>query len=349
MKIFERWLGINRYLYNSALEHRITAYKSTKVSITKYEQYNELPQIKKDLPFVALVYSDVLQETLDRVDKAFKAFFRGSGFPRFQGKKFYTSFTFKRNISVQGNYIKLPKIGLVKFFNSREIPGEIKTATIKKQIDGWCVCISAKIETQPITIDNSHAIGIDKGISIFAATSDCKKIITPLFLEPTLCKMRVLQRKLARQKKGSNSREKTKIRIAKLHLKIARQRNDFLHKVSTQIAQEYSACYVEDLKIKNMTKLNSTLSRRLLDSGFYNFRLLLKYKFEFRGNTFLAVPPHYTSQTCNVCGYTDKENRTSQSKFKCSSCGHTDNADINAAKNIKAKGISFVSKRKAVA
>lgn len=346
---FERWLGINRYLYNAALEHRITAYQSAKVSITKYDQYNELPQIKNDLPFVGLVYSDVLQETLDRVDKSFKNFFNGSGFPRFQGRKFYNSFTFKRSFKIQPNKIKLPKIGWVRFFNSRTIQGKMKTATIKKQIDGWYICIAVEQQVDDISIDDSQAVGIDVGVAKFAYLSDGTYIESPLFLEPLLRKLRILQRKLARQQKGSNRREKTRQKIARLHMKIKNQRQDYLHKKSTIIADNYSSCYVENLKIKNMVKLNSTLSRRMLDSGFYDFRLKLQYKFKERSKHFDIVNPAYTSQTCNACGAIDKKSRISQSEYVCTSCGIQTNADENAAKNIMSKGIAQSRKRGALA
>lgn len=346
---FEQWLGTCRFLYNNALEHRITAYKSNGTSISKYEQYNELPAIKKELPWIADVHSDVLQEVLDRIDKAYKAFFNGSGFPKFQGKKFYNSFTFKRSYVVDEKTIKLPKIGEVRYYNSRSIVGKPKYATIKKEIDGWYICICCEQESKPITIDNSHAIGIDLGIAHFATFSDGSFLDTPLFLEPNLRKLRILQRKLSRQKKGSNSREKTKNQISKIHQKIKRQRTDFLHKWSTLIADEYSACYIEDLQIQNMLKLNSGLSRKMTDSGFYSFRQKLEYKFKERGKFFLAVAPHYTSQECNSCGHIDKKSRVSQSEFICTSCGHIENADISASKNIKAKGIRFSSERGALA
>jgi putative transposase len=134
-----------------------------------------------------------------------------------------------------------------------------------------------------------------------------------------------------------------------LHLKITRQRNDFLHKQSTNIANAFSACYVENLKLQNMDKLNSTLSRRMKDSGFGQLKELLKYKFKNQSKHFDTVNPAYTSQTCSACGEVDKGSRRSQSEYVCTSCGHTENADKNAAKNIRVKGILSGTKRKAVA
>lgn len=341
VKTFDSWINICRYVYNSALEHRITSYKSAGVSVSKYEQYNELPAIKKELPWMAAVHSDVLQESLDRVDKAYKSFFKGSGFPKFQKKGFYRSFTYKRSFKVSDKHIKLPKIGEVKYFNSRPIPEGCKTkiATITKELDGYYISICIEFPPKPTLVDNSQAVGVDAGIVHFATLSDGKFIDSPYFLEPNLVKLRLLQRRLNRQKKGSNSREKTKHQIAKLHMNIRRKRSDYLHKTSTNLVLKYSAVYVENLKIRNMTKLNSTLSRRMLDNGFYSFRRFLDYKCRFAGKNFEAVPPHYTSQTCTDCGDIDKRSRISQSEFVCTSCGFMSNADLLASKNIRDKGI----------
>jgi len=347
--IFHQWLGTCRYLYNSALEHRISYFKDTGEGVSKYDQYNELPQIKRELPFVAKVYSDVLQEVLDRIDKSYKLFFKGGGFPKFKNKYSYNSFTYKRNYKINENKVKLPKIGWVKFFNSRPIKGKPKTATLIFKNNSWFISIVCEQEIQSKPIDDSQAVGIDVGIAKFAYLSDGSFIESPYFLEPNLGKLRLLQRKLSRQKKGSNSIEKTKRQISKLHNKIKNQRKDFLHKVSTNIEQFYSSCYVEDLKISNMTKLNSTLSRRMLDNGFYSFRLMLEYKFKHNSKHFLSVNPAYTSQMCSSCGAVDKKSRLSQSEYLCTNCGFVDNSDLNAAKNIRAKGISFGTKRKVLA
>lgn len=347
-KTIIEWLGICRYLYNNALEHRITAYQSNGTSISKYDQYNELPAIKKDLPFIKKVYSDTLQEVLDRIDNSFQRFFSGAGFPKFRNKHNYNSFTFKRNYKVTEDYIQLPKIGKVAYFNSRSIPenGTPKYASIIRKYDGYYICISVEFDIPEPSIDDSQAIGIDAGVKHFATLSNDTHIDSPYFLEPCLKKLRKLQRKLSRQQKGSNSREKTKKQISKLHLKIKRRRQDFLHKKSTKLANWFSSCYVENLKISNMTKLNSTLSRRMLDNGFRTFRNMLDYKFKEQGKHFLAVPPQYTSQKCNSCGCVDSKSRASQSEFVCTSCGHISNADINAAKNILASGRSLSAKRK---
>lgn len=318
-----------------------------KKSISKYDQYNQLPEIKKEFPWVAEVYSDTLQEVLDRVDKSFQRFFKTKiGYPKFAKKGFYNSFTFKRHFTVNDKDIKLPKIGKVKYFNSRPVKGTPKTATIIKELNDYYICITSEYDASDITIDKSQAIGIDIGVSKFSYLSDGNYIESPLFLEPKLRKLKILNRKLSRQKKGSKERDKTKYKLQKLHLEISNTRKDFLHKTSTKIANKYSLCVMEDINFQKMKTVNSTLTRRVSDSGFGMFRTFNSYKFKERGKFFTLVNPAYTSQTCNSCGVVDKKSRLSQAEFVCTSCGLVTNADLNGAKNILREGISQVTKRK---
>lgn len=340
-KIFYEWLDTCRLVYNLTIEQKKYAWDTRHRNVSKYESYNQLPELKSEFTWIKNVHSDVLQNTVERVFKSYDGFFRKGGYPKFKKKGFYNSFTFKRFITIKDNYIKLPKIGNVKFFNSRQINGTLKTATIQKELDGWYVSVTAEVQA-PITPNNNQVVGIDVGVKHFLTLSDGTFIDNPLFLEPCLKELKTLQRKLARQKKGSNSREKTKRQIQKLYLKITKCRTDFLHKTSTKITNQFDEVYVEDLNIQKMLKTNPTLSRKLLDNSFYTFRLMLQYK----AKVFKAVNPAYTSQTCSCCGHVHKENRKSQSEFECQACGHTENADVNASKNILALGKSFSTKVK---
>lgn len=343
-KVFDSYINTCRYVFNVALEGRVLAYKMRKKSVSRFDQYKELTEAKKEFSFISEVHSDVLQETLDRVDKSYKNFFIGSGFPNFAKKGQYNSFTFKRKFEVTNNHIKLPKIGSVKYYNSRSIEGLPKIATIVKENKGYFINIVCEIEAPDVVINDYNAVGIDVGIAKFAYLSNNTAIETPLFLQPNLDKLRLLQRKLHRQVKGSVSRDKTKQKISNLHRKITNSRLDFLHKESTKISNEFSSCYIEDLKLLNMVKLNSTLSRKMLDSGFGTFKELLSYKFKERGKHLGLVNPAYTSQTCSECLSVDKKSRLSQSEYVCTSCGHVENADFNASKNILRKGISQSTK-----
>lgn len=360
---FESWLGINRYLYNNALEHRITAYQSAKVSVSRFDQYNQLVVAKKEaeLSFLKQVHSEVLQETLDRVDKAFKSFYNGAGFPKFQGKRFYSSFTFKRSVEIKGNKIKLPKIGWVRFFNSRIFEGKIKYTTVVKELDDWYVCVC--VEQNPIIRIDSQDVGIDMGVARLATLSDGTFYENPKFVKQYAKEMRILQRKLARQVKDSKSREKTKRKITKLYQKIRRCRLDYTHKMTTEITSKYNVIYVEHLNLKGMTKSSkgnaeqhgkmvkqkSGLNRVLLDTCIGITFNQLEYKTKFQSGTFLKVNPAYTSQKCSCCGHTSKNNRQSQELFLCEVCFFKANADDNASQNIISSGRTESRKRGALA
>lgn len=356
IKTFEKWLGTCRYLYNVALEHRISAYQSARVSVSRFDQYNQLVVAKnaEGLEWIKEVHSEVLQETLDRVDKSFQNFFKlNFGFPKWAKRDKYSSFTFKRSVSIEGKYVKLPKIGLVRFYNSRTFKGKIKYVTLVKELGSWYICFC--VEQQPITRIENQGVGIDLGVVRLATLSNGDHYDNPMFFKHHARELRILQRKLARQKKGSNYREKTKQRIAKLWQKIRRKRTDYLHKVSTEICDNFTAIYLENLNLADMTKsakgtienpgknvrAKSGLNRSLLDSNLHQFGSMLEYKTKFQSGTFVKVSPAYTSQTCSECGCVNKQNRISQSVFQCVDCSFTANADFNAAKNIQASGRSL--------
>ena len=338
----ESWINACRSLYNLALNERIMVYEMRKKSVSKYDQYNQLPELKNQFPWFKEVYSDTIQEVLDRLEKTYQNFFRGGGFPKYSKKGEYNSFTFKRSFKVNKKTIKLPKIGEVKYYNSRSIVGIPKTATIIREDNQWFICITAEYETpfETIEIDNQNPIGCDMGGVRFLALSNSTFIDSPEFLKPFENDLRVLQRKLSRQKKGSNSREKTKQKIRKIYKKISNRRLDFLHKVSTNLSDDYSAVYIEDLKLQKMQQNGfSNINKMMSDKCFGNFKLLLSYKLKERGKHLGLVNPAYTSQTCNACGTVDKKSRISQAEFVCTSCGNIDLADINASKIICSKKI----------
>ena len=343
------WIHTCRAIYNTALEERVTSYEKSKKSPSKYDQYNQLPQLKKEFPWVADVHSDVLQEVLDRLEKSYKNFFRGEGHPKFSRKGVYKSFTFKRSVRQEGNKLLLPKIGKIKYFNSRQIEGNIKTATIVKEDNGWFICVVAEYETihETIKIDNQNPIGIDCGVSRYLALSDNTFIDSPLFSQPHERALKLLSRKLSRQKKGSNSREKTKCKIRSINRKIRDTRTDFLHKATTNLSNKYSSVYMEDLDLQKMAgnKLK-TVNKGMSDRSFGAFKVILSYKMKERGKYLGLVNPAYTSQTCSGCKKRDKKSRLSQSEFVCTNCGLVENADLNASKNILREGISKSTERK---
>jgi len=351
------WIGTCRVVYNMGLEIKIAAYKNKQINVSCYDLSKQLPSIK-DIDWVADVPSQSLQNSLDRLDLAYKAFFRtyksGGGFPKFKSKKEYKSILFKSAELKQNNKIKLPKIGELNFFKDKSpIIGKIKTAQIVKELTGFFICIVCDGVSKNISNPNeSQVIGLDMGVAHLAIDSNGNFIENPKHFKRYEDRLRIENRSLSRKKKGGNRCKKQVKKLSLLHHKIANIRKDFLHKESTEIAKKYHTVYLEDLNIKNMTKrakpkkdeegnfikngqaAKSGLNKSIIDCAWGTFRGMLEYK----TNVF-AVDPKYTSQTCNECETKNAKNRISRSEFVCQSCGHISHADVNAAKNILSKGI----------
>jgi putative transposase len=342
-RVFEEWLNVCRVVYNLCLEQKQVAYKQYGVKVTKFESYNQLPELKNHFSWVKTVYSDTLQQTIDRVYNAYDKFYAGGGYPKFQRKGKYCSFGFKRNVVVEGSKVKLPKIGWIKFFRSRSVKGEIRTATIKKELKGWFITLCVRVP-KPSVKYVEEPTGVDLGVSKFLVTSEGEIVENPKHFKSFEKTIRKLNRKISRQKKGSSSRIKTVHKLRKVHNKLKNKREDFLHKTSTSLVSNHNGLVVEDLKVSRMLGKDSQLSKNISDVGLHSFLYKLEYKSTFQGKPFTKVNPAYTSQKCSSCSYVDKRNRITQSDFKCLSCGFTCNADYNAAKNIQVSGRNFSTK-----
>jgi putative transposase len=342
------WIGACRLIYNMGMEIKNETYKNKQINVSGYDLMKQLTEIK-DTEWIADVPSQSLQNSLERLDRSYKNFFRtyktGGGFPKFSNKKKYKSILFKSAELTSKNTIKLPKIGEVTFFKDKTLViGKIKTAQIKIEPTGLFICIVCDEVSKNISNTNeSQVIGIDMGIANFCIDSNGNFIKNPKHFKQYEDRLRVENRSLARKKKFSNRWKKQAKKLSVLHHKIANVRKDFLHKESTIMAKNFHTVYLEDLNIKNMSK-NKNLSKHILDCGWGMFRTMLEYK----TNVF-RVNPKYTSQTCNECGEKDAKNRLSQSEFVCTKCGHISHADVNAAKNIMSKGIALNRKREVLA
>jgi len=340
----DSWIGACRVVYNLGLEIRISAWKNKQQSVHKYELMKQLKDIK-DIDWIADVPHQSLENTIVRLDNAYKKFFSGSGFPKWASKDKYTSLEFRQVagvLRVKNNAINIPKIGEVIFFKDSEIIGNIKTASIIKEPTGYFICIATDAVKSIQNQNESQILGIDMGVSVFATDSNGGQIKNPKHFKKYEVKLRVENRSLSRKKKGSNRWKRQAKKLALLHYKIGNVRKDFLHKESTKIAKQNHTVILEDLNISGMVK--SRLSKSILDCGWGMFRTMLEYK-----TNVIAINPKFTSQTCNDCGKKDAKSRISQSKFVCTSCGVESNADENAAKNILSKGIALNRERKAVA
>jgi len=341
------WLFLCRSLYNTALEQRITIYRQNKDSISCYSQINQLPELKAGFPEYREVGSQVLQEVLERLDKAYQNFFRRVrngdgkvGFPRFKGKDRYDSFTLKQTgWKLEGKYLSIRNIGRFKLRLSRQIAGDIKTVTIHREATGkWYVCFSCANVPERVLEKSTNSIGIDVGIKSFLVDSEGNKVDNPAYFRQSEKLLRRRQRRLCRRVKGSNRRSKARLLVAKAHEKIKSQRNDFLHKVANQYIAQYGVIFIEDLNIKGMVK-NHHLSKSIADSSWSKFFELLSWKAEEAGRTLTRIPRFEpSSKTCSDCGAINKALTLNDRQWVCQSCGVLHDRDYNAAKNINRVG-----------
>lgn len=329
---FIDWIGTCRFLYNSAKELKETSYRQG-VRLSCYQIQKQLTQAKKEVPFLKQVHSQTLQAIIQRLDRAFKTFYNGGGYPKWAKKRKWNTIPFKSVKYQGGNTFRLPKWGNVKVFLSRPIEGTLKTARLKRQVDGYYLQVVTDADAN--INENDNQVALDLGVKYFFVSSDGQYISNPKHFKKYERQFRIEQRSLSRKKRGSNNWYKQLERVKKVHLKLQRVRKDFLHKLSTQIAKDYNVVFCEDLNVSGMAK--SKLAKHILDCGWTTFVNMLEYK-----TNVLKVNPQYTSQECSSCGHIARENRKSQSEFECVECGHKENADYQASKNIKKRGQSLL-------
>jgi putative transposase len=290
-----------------------------------------------------LVYSQVLQDALKRLDKTFKAFFerikRGDrpGYPRFKGKNRYDSFTFPQatgGFRLDGHKLTLSKIGKVKLHLSQNIVGKVKTCTIKREATGWFVVFTVETANE-ILPKTGKSIGIDAGIENFMTLSDGTQIANCRYLEASQASLRVAQRSVSRKKKGSKCRRKAVIQLKKIHQKVKNQRNDFAPKLSTKLVKEFDTIAIENLNIKGMSQ--GILSKQINDAAWNNFFQKLEYKAESAGKQLIKGNPNGTSQTC-TCGASVRKT-LAQRHHHCSACGLSIHRDIVSAKVILKRAV----------
>ena len=337
------WLRLCRELYNSALAERIYAYRGQRVSLSSYSQIKELPELKVAFPEYGDVGSQVLQDVVERLDRAYKAFFRrvkngvgNAGFPRFRGKDRYDSFTLKQTgWKLNGKYLSIRNVGRFKLRLSRSIEGDIKTVTIRRETTGkWYVCFSCDKVPERRLPESGKVVGLDVGIKSFLVDSEGNRVDNPQYFRQSERSLRRRQRRLWLRVKGSHGRRKARVLVAKAHEKVKNQRNDFLHKVANRYIRNYGMLVLEDLNIKGMVR-NHNLAKSISDAGWGTFYGLCVYKAEEAGRTLIRIPRFEpSSKTCSECGAINQELKLSDRQWVCKSCGVLHDRDYNAAKNI---------------
>ena len=325
-----------RRLYNQMLDDRIKNHTGF------FEQKKKLVELKKEDKYLKEVYSQVLQDIVLRLDKVFQSYFAGlSKFPRFKRRGRYNSFTYPQHVIgfrlIGNNRIKLGMIGRIKAKIHRAIEGEIKAATIIKDVDQWFIALNVEEPMQRMHHGNDRAVGVDLGITNAIALSDGTLIEGPKFLRKAEEKIKELQRTLSRKKKRSKRREKARILLSKAWRKVRRQRDDFAHKISGSLAEEYGTIVFENLNIRGMVK-NHFLASAIMDSCWYKLRQFTVYKAERCGGRVVFVNPAGTSQKCSGCGETVQK-PLFERVHSCRKCGLITDRDVNAARNILALGL----------
>lgn len=334
-----------RFVYNWGIEDRKNLYQYAHVSTGFYDQADYLKHLKNESPFLKEVHAHPLQDALRRVERSFDGFFRRvkngdkPGYPRFKGRHWYDSFTFKEwgnGASFDGKRLFLSKIGRVRIVLHRPIEGEIKTCTIKRKADGWYALFSAVVaDSVPSKINNPA--GIDVGLKSFAVLSNGDPIENPRHFRKAERVLRVAQRKVSRRKKGSRRRRKAVDHLALEHLRVQRSRKTFHFTEAKKIAERFNPIFVENLQIRNMVR-NRHLAKSILDASWGQFLGILSRSAESAGAAVIAVEARGTSQECSGCGTTVQKD-LSERVHRCWNCGLVLDRDVNAARNILARGL----------
>lgn len=307
----------------------------------------------EELAFLNECPSQSLQKPLGDLDKAFfKAFSKKGGFPKFKKKGNHESIYFPQGFKIKDNKVFLPKLGWVKFFKTRNIEGIVKNITVSSDGFGNWYASFCTEQNKNIEQRTFGEIGIDLGVTNFAAISNGEIIKKPKTIKNLLATKKRVAKAVSRKKKGGKNRQKTVLVLRRVEAKIANIRKDFLHKTSTNLSKNHALIVVEDLKILNMSKsakgtlespgknvkAKSGLNREILANGWGDFRNMLKYKQEYSGGVFQTANPKNTSRACSYCGVIDKNSRARQEWYACLHCGYEIHADVNAGINILAAG-----------
>ncbi|WP_377480041.1 MAG: transposase [Microcoleus anatoxicus] len=333
-------------------------------------QITALPELKMARPWYSGIDSTVLQQNVKRLDIAYKNFFEGRGFPKFKNRSNFTSFTFVMGVKIKGNKIYLPKLGWMRFYNSRSIPDgfTIKACAVRKRQNGWYVSIRIEDKSVPeysatAVGDNPKVIGGDLGITKLVHLSDGYQIKNPKLSTNKKAKrtLKIRQRRVSRKTKGSKNRKKAAIQVGKFHQKISDKRQAYQWKAANLIvSRNVDVIAIEDLNIsgmmrrckvksdektgrflKNGQSRKNGLNRAISDASWGDLGLKIEYLAAKQGKIVIKVNPKHSSQECRNCGHIDKSNRDGE-KFICVECGYHEHADIGAAKTIGDRALKMV-------
>ena len=358
-RLMRRFAGACRFVYNKALAMQKENHQAGNRFIGYVAMAKHLTDWRNgcDTPWLRNAPCHPLQHALKDLERAYKNFFaKRASFPKFKRKGISDSFRYpdpkQIKLDEANDRVFLPKLGWLRYRNSRNVLGEVRNVTVSQSGGKWFVSIQTQREVEQPLPTATTTIGIDVGVTRFATLSD-GSFIEPLnsFKKHQRCLARY-QRRMSRKVKFSNNWKKAKARVQKMCTSIANARRDFLHKTTTTISQNHALVCLEDLQVRNMSKSakgnserpgkkvkqKSGLNRAILDQGWGEFRRQLAYKMAWSGGMLMTVPPHNTSRTCPCCGHVSKDNRQTQAKFLCVGCGYENHADVVGAINVLERG-----------
>lgn len=333
------WESSLRFLWNLANEHRLLGLALSKKRYpTAFDQINQLTELRRDLPWLADVPRNVASQLLVELDKGWQRCFKHLGrAPRWKRRgrdSLGLTEPHPKVWRLGDAFLRFPKLGKLRAIIHRPLEGLPKTCTLKRDGDQWFAFVSCEIELPDLIPRTIPVVAIDRGITNIFADSDGRLTSNPKFYERSMRRLARAQRIISRRKKGSKNREKAKLHVMRLHRKVRRQREHFLHVESTRLAKSHGVVVIEKLNVAGM--IRGRLSRSIADAGWSRFAEMLRYKLHWSGGSLVEVPAQYSSQTCFACGHVDALSRRGE-RFCCTGCGYVDHADLNAAKVLKSR------------
>lgn len=340
--------GHSRFVYNWALDLRRKTYRETGKGLTYPDTNWTLTKLKKVAPWLCDADSQILQEKLRDLQRAFDNFFeKRASYPRFKSKHGKQSIRYPQRFKVEGKRVYLPKVGWVKAVFHRSIEGEMKTCTVSKTKSGrYFISIQCEVEISEPNYTGGQ-VGIDLGLADFITVSDGERVPPPKYLRTAERKLKRLQRQLSRKQRGSRGREKARLQLARQHEKVGNQRQDFQHKLSRRLVECNRLICFENLNVVGMLK-NHHLAKSIADAGWSEFVRQCQYKGGWYGCHIEQVGRFFpSSKLCSACGERHQGLRLSDRKWVCTGCGAVHQRDANASANILVEGLRIVSQHTA--